>query len=278
MRYRIGVMGFGGCPGEYPLGARDAEASCDVGRCENQRCSLVHFLVRIHEFGVGKGDGSIGGTGRADLKRRLRFAHPRVRVLRRRAAEARPQSGYAFDVGVDGFAAGATNCVFEDRVHLNRVHYAARRLGAMAHPQLDANRAIRPAWRFSPREIDACPARLCLGVAAFGAGQDHRLVCPALNLERRNAQQMVNGRPAPERYAGLGGGIADRFGDRPGGILVWPHAANHAHRAGVGQQRGRAGIAGGGARRPDHQVQGFLRRRRVVSALPDLRDAHQDRN
>ena len=99
---------------------------------------------------------------------------------------------------------------------------------------------------------------------------------PPLNLQRRNAQQVVNDGAAPERYTGLGGGIADRFGDRPGGILVWPHAANHAHRAGVGQQRRRAGIAGGGARRPDHQVQGFFGGRGVVRALPNLCDAHQD--
>ena len=89
------------------------------------------------------------------------------------------------------------------------------------------------------RHGSSMPARFALGLgaAALGAGQYHDASFAALDFQSRRAEHGLHGVAAPHGDAGLGARAADGLGNHLGWILVRPHAADHAHRIRLSQER-----------------------------------------
>ena len=177
---------------------------------------------------------------------------------------------------IERLAPGVADGVFEDRIHLDRLHDAAFGFDAVAHLQLLAEAAIRLARHVLPLQIDPRPARLGLRAPAFRAGQHDDLVGVLLDFRGAGRQHRLHRIAAPRRHARLGVRAADGLGNRPGRVLVRPHAADHANGVGAFEEGWCARIDGSFAHRVDHEFQRLLADAgdRVRVALFELGDAY----
>ena len=181
-----------------------------------------------------------------------------MRISGRNLAESSPQFGNAADVALERLTPGATDGVLEDRIHLDRLRHAAHGFLPGAHLEFPAEDAVGCPGRAPPAEFDASAARLCLGAAALGAGQDDDVASAVLNLERTLGQHRLHGVAAPQGHSGLGLEATQGFGNRPRRILIRPHPPDDPYGVRRGRERRRAGIDRGFADGVDHQFQGFL--------------------
>ena len=114
------VLGIGACPRIDPLILGDAKRLGFLLRDQNQRRSLIHIVVGIHQFRVGERYRSIRIGDGADFLSRLSLAYPSVGVAGGNVAKASPKLGNVLHMRVDAEPAGVSERGLHDRIDLNR--------------------------------------------------------------------------------------------------------------------------------------------------------------
>ncbi len=161
-----------------PLALGYAKPARSRHRAHDQRRAHIHRHIRIHQFGVGEADASIGWRGRPNLFGRVILPYPGMRIIPCRVVETRPQFRDANRVFLERFAPVMTDGVFVHGIHLDRRTYPLCDFVVMMLGLLIAEQNVVLAGRLAQIDFYICLSRLCRTVAILCAGNQHEIEFP----------------------------------------------------------------------------------------------------